>query len=157
MACGIAQSAAAPMDAGPAFFEKSIRPVLVKHCYECHSADAAAKGNLKAGLLLDTRQGWLDGGESGPAVVPGAPDKSLLIGALKHQSYEMPPTGRLPAAVIADFVKWVEMGAPDPRDSALVPAPTPRRAAFEITAEPETQVRDMEGRPLPISRGRVNH
>ena len=133
--CAVAESAAAPMDAGPAFFEKSIRPVLVKHCYECHSADATAKGNLKAGLLLDVRQGLLDGGESGPAIVPGAPDKSLLIGALKHQSYEMPPTGRLPAAVIADFVKWVEMGAPDPRDSAPAAAPTPRRAAFEITAE----------------------
>jgi hypothetical protein len=131
----VAQVAAAPIDADSAFFEKSIRPVLVKHCYECHSADAAAKGNLKAGLLLDTRQGLLDGGESGPAIVPKAPDKSLLIGAIKHQSYEMPPTGRLPAAVIADFVKWVEMGAPDPRDSAPAAAPTPRRTAFAITAE----------------------
>lgn len=133
--CLVAEAAAAPADSGPAFFEKSIRPVLVKHCYECHSADADAKGNLQAGLLLDTRQGLLSGGESGPAIVPGAPDKSLLIGALKYQSYEMPPTGRLPAGVIADFVKWVEMGAPDPRDAALASAPTPRRTAFEITAE----------------------
>jgi hypothetical protein len=124
-----AQSAGADVD----FFEKSIRPVLVQQCYECHSAAAAAKGKLQAGLLLDTKQGVLAGGESGPAIVAGNPDKSPLIGALKYESYEMPPKGRLPAGVIADFVKWVEMGAPDPRESTAAPAP--RRAAFQITAE----------------------
>lgn len=118
---------------GVAFFEKAIRPVLVQHCYECHSSAAAAKGKLQAGLLLDSKQGLLTGGESGPAIVPGNPAKSLLIGALKYESYEMPPVGRLPAGAIADFVKWVEMGAPDPRDSTAAPAP--RRAAFQITAE----------------------
>jgi hypothetical protein len=122
-------------DAGTAFFEKSIRPVLVKHCYQCHSAEAAATGKLQAGLSLDSKQGLLTGGESGPAIVPGHPEKSLLVGALKFESYEMPPTGRLPPNVIADFVKWVEMGAPDPRDTGLAAAPAPRRAAFQITAE----------------------
>lgn len=126
-------AAANPTDSGLAFFENSIRPVLVKHCYECHSADAAAKGKLQASLSLDSKQGLLTGGESGPAIVPGDIEQSLLIRALKYESYEMPPSGRLPTGVIADFVKWVEMGAPDPRDAAA--APTPRRAAFQITAE----------------------
>ena len=120
-------------DEGLAFFEKSIRPVLVQHCYECHSAAAAAKGKLQAGLLLDSKQGVLAGGESGPIIVAGDPDKSLLIGALKYESYEMPPKGRLPASVIADFAKWVKMGAPDPREGTAAPAP--RRTAFQITAE----------------------
>jgi len=129
----VASAVADSPDAGIAHFEKSIRPILVKHCYECHSAEAAAKGKLQAGLSLDSKQGLLAGGESGPAVVPGNPAKSLLIGALKFESYEMPPTGRLPPNVIADFVKWVEMGAPDPRDAVVTP--TPRRAAFQISAE----------------------
>lgn len=128
-------TAAANPDDGTAFFEKSIRPMLVQHCYECHSAAASAKGKLQAGLLLDTKQGLLTGGESGPAVVPGAPEKSLLIGALKYQSYEMPPSGRLPAKVIADFEKWVEMGAPDPREAVATATPAPRRAAFAISDE----------------------
>ena len=64
------------------FFEAKIRPVLVKHCYECHSVGAAAKNNLKGGLLLDSRDGSRKGGESGPAVVPGKPAESLLINAL---------------------------------------------------------------------------
>ena len=134
MLCLFASRATAATSAeGETLFEKSIRPVLVERCYECHSADAAAKGNLQAGLSLDTKQGLLTGGESGPAIVPGVPEKSLLIGALKFESYEMPPTGKLPASVIADFVKWVEMGAPDPRSAAA--APTPRRAAFAISEE----------------------
>ena len=69
--------------AGLDFFEAKIRPMLVKHCYECHSAEAVAKNNLKGALLLDTRAGSAKGGESGPAVVPGKPDESLLISALK--------------------------------------------------------------------------
>ncbi len=120
-------------DAGIEFFEKSIRPVLVKHCYECHSAKADEGGKLQAGLALDTKQGLLRGGESGPVIVPGNPEKSLLIEALRYESYEMPPSGKLPAEVIDSFAKWIAMGAPDPRDDAAAPAP--RRAAFAITAE----------------------
>src|SRR5262245_21095856 len=63
------------------FFEKKVRPLLVKHCYECHSAGAT---KVRAGLFLDTREGVLKGGASGPAVVPGNPDKSLLIKAVRH-------------------------------------------------------------------------
>ena len=77
------------------FFEAKIRPVLVKHCYQCHSAQAEKTGKLKGGLLLDTRDGSRRGGESGPAVVPGNLKKSLLLSALRHESFEMPPQGRL--------------------------------------------------------------
>ncbi len=95
------------------FFETKIRPVLVAECYSCHSVEAEKNSKLRGALLLDSRDATLAGGESGPAVVPGNPDESLLISALKHEGYEMPPKGKLDDAVIADFVKWVEMGAPD--------------------------------------------
>lgn len=106
-----------PVDtAGIEFFESKIRPVLLQHCYECHSA--AAK-NVKGGLLLDTREAARKGGDSGAAVVPNKVDESLLVDALRHDSFEMPPKGKLPDSVIADFVKWIEMGASDPRDGKL--------------------------------------
>jgi hypothetical protein len=98
------------------FFEKKIRPVLVQECYQCHSAAAAAEKKLKGGLLLDSRDAARQGGDSGPAVVPGKPDESLLINALEHKDFEMPPKGKLPDSVIADFRKWVESGAFDPRE-----------------------------------------
>jgi hypothetical protein len=103
-------------DEGVEFFEQKIRPVLVDRCYSCHSADAASKKTLKGGLLLDTREATRKGGESGPAVVPGKPEDSLLIAAIRHESIRMPPKGKLPDDAIADFVKWVQIGAPDPRD-----------------------------------------
>ena len=68
-------------DAGVEFFEAKIRPILVEHCYECHSASAK---KIRGGLLLDSRPGWKKGGDSGPAVVPGHPEKSLLIKAIRH-------------------------------------------------------------------------
>jgi cytochrome c553 len=104
-------------------FEKKIRPVLVQECYQCHSAQAVAQKKLKGGLLLDTRDGARKGGESGPAIVPGNPDESLLVRALRHEDFEMPPKGKLPDAVIADFVKWVELGAADPRTGPAAAAP----------------------------------
>jgi hypothetical protein len=94
------------------FFETKIRPVLVQHCYECHAADSKM---LRGGLLVDSRQGLLEGGESGPAVVPGNLEESLLISALRHDDFEMPPQGKLPQAIIADFEKWIIAGAADPR------------------------------------------
>ena len=102
------------------FFESKIRPVLVRHCYKCHSGKAAASKTLKGGLQLDTRTGIRKGGETGPAVVPGQPAKSLLIEALKHDGLEMPPKSKLPASIIADFEKWIALGAPDPRDGPAV-------------------------------------
>ncbi len=120
---------AADEPTGIEFFEKKIRPVLVQHCYECHSADAKA---LKAGLLLDSRYGWKQGGDSGPAIVPGKPSESLLIQALKYEDgIEMPPKGKLSEEIIADFVKWVEQGAPDPRKA---PAKALARREIDIEA-----------------------
>src|SRR4029434_1201184 len=99
------------------FFEKNIRPVLSSKCYKCHSAESK---DVKGGLLLDTRDGIRDGGDSGHAVVPGDTDESLIIKALKWQDKDMrmPPQkegGKLPDNVIADFEQWIKMGAPDPR------------------------------------------
>lgn len=144
----VGEAAAESNEEGLTFFEKSIRPVLVKHCYECHSAEAAARGKLQAGLLLDTKQGMLTGGESGPAVVPGDAKKSLLVAALRYESYEMPPSGRLPAAVIENFVQWIAMGAPDPRENTAA-APVPRRAAFQITPEDRGHWAFRPVRPTP--------
>ena len=99
------------------FFESKIRPVLVEQCYSCHSAESK---ELKGGLQVDHREGLLAGGDSGPAVVAGNPDESLLIEALKYESYEMPPKGKLSEQVIADFERWVAMGLPDPRTGEVV-------------------------------------
>ncbi|MGL6095645.1 MAG: DUF1553 domain-containing protein [Fimbriiglobus sp.] len=110
---GSVATAAEP--AGVEFFEKKIRPAMIEHCYKCHSADAVKAKKLKGGLLLDTRAAMLAGGDSGPALVPKKPAASLLIKSLKYDGdLKMPPKGELPAAVIADFEKWVAMGAPAP-------------------------------------------
>lgn len=95
-----------------AFFEKNIRPALVTYCYECHSLES---GTTRGGLLVDTREGLLTGGDSGPAITPGHLDENLLWDAINWDGYEMPPSQKMPANVIADFKKWIEMGAPDPR------------------------------------------
>jgi hypothetical protein len=117
----LAQSAEPAPDEAD-FFEKRIRPVLVEHCYECHSAQS---DKLKGKLLLDSRETSRKGGESGPAVVPGDPDASLLIQALRYETYEMPPKGKLPPAVIADFEKWIKHGAIDPREGSALPSAAP--------------------------------
>jgi hypothetical protein len=99
---------------GLAFFESRIRPLLIQHCYECHSADSKEIGGE---LLVDSRQGIRQGGGTGPAVVPGDLAKSLLIQAVKYddKDQQMPPEGKLSDQEIADLKTWVEMGAPDPR------------------------------------------
>jgi hypothetical protein len=104
---------------GIEFFEQKIRPVLVEHCYRCHSEDAAKNKKLKAGLFVDSRAGLLKGGEEGPSVVPGKPKEGLLMNALRHEKLQMPPANKLSAEIIADFEKWIAMGAPDPRDGAV--------------------------------------
>ena len=78
-------SAADPGATDREFFEKKIRPVLTEHCYRCHSAEARQAGKLKAGLLLDSRDGLRTGGASGPAIIPGKPAESLLLKALRYQ------------------------------------------------------------------------
>lgn len=100
---------------GDEFFEQKIRPVLAQHCYSCHSAAAEQNKKLKGKLYLDFAAGLLTGGDTGPAIVKGKASESLLIKALQFDGLEMPPTGKLPDEVIADFIKWVDMGAADPR------------------------------------------
>ncbi len=108
-------------DADLAFFEKNIRPVLIKSCYECHSAEA---DKLKAGFALDSRDALLKGGDSGVAVVLGKPEESLLISSLTHadEDLKMPPEkhgGKLSDAVIAEFTEWVKRGLPMPEWQAV--------------------------------------
>lgn len=122
--CSVLDTFGAAADAGGiAFFEQKIRPVLVEHCYGCHSAEAK---KLKGNLYLDSKAGWQKGGDSGePVIVPGKPEDSLLLRTIQHleADMEMPPKKpKLPDAVIADLVTWVKMGAPDPRDGAQVEA-----------------------------------
>jgi len=94
------------------FFEKKVRPLLVAHCYECHSAK-----DVKGGLLLDSAAGWQKGGDSGAAVVPHDPDASRLIDAIRYgnEDLQMPPSGKLPAEEIQILEQWVTQGAIDPR------------------------------------------
>lgn len=102
--------------AGSDFFETKIRPALVKHCYECHSG-AKAEG----GLRVDFRTSIRKGGDRGPAVVPERPKASVLLTAISHADPDlmMPPKGaKLSDSVIADFRKWIETGAADPRGGA---------------------------------------
>lgn len=94
-----------------AFFENHIRPLLVEHCYECHSGEA---DKVQASLRVDHSSRLLSGGDSGPAIVPGDADASLLIESVRYESYEMPPRGKLSEDQIALLVRWVEMGAPWP-------------------------------------------
>ncbi len=109
-------SAQAPDPKAVEFFEQKIRPVLAQHCYSCHSEEARNAKKLKAKLYLDSAEGMLDGGESGSVIVKGKGAESLLVKALKYDGLEMPPSGKLPEDVIADFVKWIDMGAVDPRE-----------------------------------------
>ena len=102
-------------DEGHAFFEAQVRPLLVTHCYGCHGGDHA-----KGGLSLESRQSWQRGGDSGPVIVPGMPEESLLVRAIRHdaEASPMPPESQLAPEQIAVLVEWVRRGAPDPRDSA---------------------------------------
>jgi len=105
-----------PSKEGLEFFEKNVRPILAEHCYECHSIE---KGSSKGGLILDSRDGMLKGGDQGPAVVPGNVAKSLLLLAVHYGDPEiaMPPKkkgGKIADAKIAALEKWVKMGAPAP-------------------------------------------
>jgi cytochrome c553 len=106
---------AAPSPKEVAFFEKEIRPLLAEHCYQCHSSDAK---NIKGGLLLDSAVGWQRGGDTGEAILPGEPDNSLLIDAVRYaeRDLQMPPKYKLEDDAIAALEKWVALGAPDPRE-----------------------------------------
>ncbi|QDU73690.1 Planctomycete cytochrome C [Bremerella volcania] len=103
-----------------AFFEEKVRPILVTHCYECH---AEASKEIGGKLLLDSRAGILKGGESGPAVVPGDPEKSLLLDALHYESFEMPPDKPLSESEIHVISQWIQRGAWDPRTKEVKTGP----------------------------------
>lgn len=125
---------------GIEFFEKKIRPLLVKHCYECHGpAEASAK------LRLDSKAGWEKGGQGGPAIVPGDPSASLLIRAVSHRDpqLKMPPKeagGKLSDAQIDDLTKWIRQGAHDPRTGTKIvtdiEAASQRHWAFQPIVPP---------------------
>jgi hypothetical protein len=111
-----AAPAAEPTAEQVEFFEKKVRPVLAENCFKCHSDRAKPKG----GLRLDSRAGLLKGGDNGPALIPGQPEKSRIIEAVSYKNADltMPPKGKLPDAILADLTAWVKMGAPWPSDAA---------------------------------------
>jgi mono/diheme cytochrome c family protein len=110
-----AEEAAAPTDVeGLRFFVEHIEPLLKSKCFGCHSH---ASGEMEGGLTLDSRSGWVEGGQRGPAIVPGKPEESLLIKAILRtdSDFQMPPDDRLSAAEIELLTVWINRGAPDPR------------------------------------------
>ncbi|MCA9224655.1 MAG: DUF1549 domain-containing protein, partial [Planctomycetales bacterium] len=113
---------------GIQFFETKVRPLLVKHCYECHGEDAQ-----ESDLRLDTHDGIMRGGRSGMAVVAGKPTQSLLLTAVGYQdaNLRMPPETKLAAAEVADLRRWIEIGAPHPDADTSRPAVKPREVDFE--------------------------
>lgn len=137
------------------FFESKIRPILVEHCYDCHSAEAET---AEGGLLVDTRKALLAGGERGPAIVSKNPKASRLLQAVLHADpdLKMPPKQkRLPDAVIADLTKWIEMGAPDPRTGEAGNLPDPLKAgrtfwAYQPLTNPTPPVREASVAKQPL-------
>lgn len=111
---------AAAAEDGVAFFEKKVRPLLIDKCYNCHSPEHKVKG----GLRLDTKEGTLAGGDSGPSVVPKEPDQSLLLRAVTYEDRDlkMPPKEKLSAEEVDIIRQWIAMGAPDPREAKVADA-----------------------------------
>lgn len=145
-------TAAEPSPQELEFFEKEIRPLLVKHCYYCHSAGGAQEGRLQ----LDHISLILKGGATGPAALPGDPKKSLLIEAVQYRGFQMPPNGKLPDTEIAKLIRWVEMGLPWPQEPAPVSGVEPAAKAFEITADQRQHwsFQPIQNPPVPaVQRG----
>ncbi|MFM7056678.1 MAG: PSD1 and planctomycete cytochrome C domain-containing protein [Planctomycetota bacterium] len=134
------------------FFESRIRPVLVKHCDSCHSASAST---LQGGLRLDLRAGWQQGGDSGaPAIIPGNPDSSPLLQAVRHVGdlSAMPPNQpKLPADVVADLATWIRDGAVDPRDGTVTKPE--RAAAWEAAFQQRSQWWSLQPLSAPAIPG----
>lgn len=132
------------------FFEQRIRPLLIQKCYQCHAGTKAG-----GGLRLDSRSGWQHGGDSGPAIVPGQPERSLLIRAVRYESLEMPPPeegARLTQQQVADLVRWVADGAFDPRDAAPATSAMTIADARDWWAFQPLPVADHRGTPKQIDR-----
>lgn len=141
VALGVALSpASAATDPDLEFFEDNVRPILFERCYECHGEE-----KQKGGLRLDHAAGVLEGGDSGPAIVPGRPEESLLIEAVSwaDPDFEMPPKNKLPDQEIATLKEWIARGAPDPRET-LIEIPEPR-----AKAEPHWAYQPVQAHPIP--------
>ncbi len=137
---------------GVEFFEKRIRPILVANCYECHSVDRKKK---EGGLSLDSREAVLKGGESGPAIVRGDPEKSLLITAVRQtdKDLKMPPESKLSAAQVADLTEWIKLGAPDPRVATSSSAETVARPKAGMSLEEGRRFwsfQAVQDHPVPV-------
>ena len=137
------------------FFETKIRPVLMTTCSKCHSHTAE---KVKGGLFVDSREGLRKGGDTGPAVVPGNLDESLLITAIRYtdDALQMPPKTKLSDQVIADFEKWVKMGAPDPRGETASSPAAAAAARSAVDVEKGRQFWAFQP-PHAVSPPRVNH
>jgi cytochrome c553 len=137
MACAVSLLAASD-DAGRALFESRVAPLLREHCHKCHSHGAA---KIKGGLVVDSRDALLVGGDSGPAIVPGDPEKSLLLQAVRgtNENLQMPPekngARRLNAEEIAALAEWIKLGAPWPGEKKSAQVSVPKRARGKITDE----------------------
>ena len=109
-------------DEGADFFTEKIQPILKERCYECHSH---ASGKTKGGLTLDSRSGWIEGGNSGPAIVPNRPAESLLVKAVRREDADsaMPPKKPMPHSEVKLIEEWVSKGAPDPRVASVAAKP----------------------------------
>ncbi len=146
---GTFDQAPEPSREGLEFFEQKIRPVLLANCSKCHSAEAKKPAG---GLLLDSRAGLLKGGASGqPAIIPGDPDNSLLIKAIRYTDpkLQMPSGGKLPDQVIKDFEAWVKMGAPDPRTAATSAVASNRQPDDFSEAKKFWSYQPVKDLPLP--------
>ena len=143
------------------FFESRIRPVLANKCYSCHSSKLKAP---MGDLVLDSRAGVLKGGRLGPAVVPGKPAEGRLLQALRYSNphLQMPPSGKLPESVIADFEHWIADGAPDPRTESVAAAPAALRGMAVEEGKKWWAFQPLSEKPLPPvrdlkwSRGRID-
>jgi mono/diheme cytochrome c family protein len=117
-----------PAPAQADFFEKSVRPVLAENCFSCHGPE-----KQRGGLRLDSRAAMMTGGDSGPAIVPGKPDASLLVKAIHHDDTpKMPPKRKLRPEQIAALTRWIERGAPWPEVVVAVRPPAPAAGSFKI-------------------------
>ena len=148
---GVTAQAQGPAREQAQFFERQVKPILRENCFKCHGD----RKNPKGGLRLTSRSGLIQGGETGPAVSLGEPQKSLLLAAINYKGYGMPPSGKLPREQIEILTKWVKMGLPWPSEtvteSATVePAPEPPQVTAETRQHWSFQ-RVNRPKPVPVS------
>jgi len=150
----ISPALAADNDKQAIFFEKKVRPLLAQHCFECHGAE-----EQKSDLRLDRRSHFMKGGSGGPIVIPGKPDESELLAAVKFESYEMPPSGQLPDDQIAILETWVKNGAywpehpGEPREDELFSEEDRAWWAFQPVARPDVPKADKDA----ITHNPIDH